>query len=606
MSLETYDWKTPFLLEMKTAEIVSLQARHGTQFKKRQAQWYIYSLTERIVDVDKVVIPLLPKMMNKGTEYKKPFVLSGKFAKWPGEYAERVGLKREEVGGPFTAVWYTDFDPGKTDRVKRLMLDLGWTPTEWNSKKIPVQVHSYRRKLERSTWNNFIESVSAADQAQYNALVNSFIDTHFRNKTKCYMKTMLNAIGFKGGKIPTFAEIKKRLLLTQAWPTSPKITEDSFDSIDESQGLTLKLLKERMVWSHRRSLLRGLVELTRDDGKVEGRLNPCATPTARGRHRGIVNIPAAYATFGRECRSLFTGDSRPDAKPLVLRKAIKEGMRVKPNTNILQVWSEKKERWEDDGLWRDYIPRGHDSFVGGDGAGLELRMLTHYMIAISKSLLQEATEVNDEHNKRKYTLALEAAYEYREQLLFGDIHSHNQRLAGLDTRNDAKRFIYSFLYGAGDGNLGSQLGGGKELGLELRTRFLQQCPCIPVLIQWVQDFAEKHGWVPAIDGRKLLMRREEDGKVSVRRALNTLLQAAGSIVMKYGMCFLHQWVKRDNIRCNQVIFYHDEFQYTCHTEDVVKLRGLVDACIKRAGEFLKMECPLASDSLHGSSWFATH
>lgn len=66
------------------------------------------------------------------------------------------------------------------------------------------------------------------------------------------------------------------------------------------------------------------------------------------------------------------------------------------------------------------------------------------------------------------------------------------------------------------------------------------------------------------------MRREDDGTVSVRKALNTLLQAAGSIVMKYSLCFMDGWVKKDNLRCKQVIFYHklvvvvklDEFRET--------------------------------------------
>lgn len=161
-------------------------------------------------------------------------------------------------------------------------------------------------------------------------------------------------------------------------------------------------------------------------------------------------------------------------------------------------------------------------------------------------------------------------------------------------------------YGAGDANLGGQLGGGKEVGAAARARFLKECPCIDVLIEWAQGFAGKHGWLPGIDGRKLLMRTEEDGSVSVRRALNLLLQAAGSIVMKYGMCFLDNWNKRDKLRCHQVIFYHDEFQYTCHRDDVARLRHNIDNCIRVAGEFLKMECPLASDSMQGSDWFFTH
>lgn len=556
MALYDFDWSNSFKLEMKCANIVSQQAKHGTQFNTQRAQWCIHSLSEKIVLIDKVMIPLLPEMLNKGTSYKKPFKLNGDFSKYPGEYAASVGLERSEVGGPFTAVWYTPFDPSKADRVKKVMLDFGWFPTEWNTKKMPLDVWGYRKRLERAGFTKFMQSLPREEREGYEALLNGFVERHFHNQSKPYMQTILATIGFKKNKSVTFGDIKKKLLLNPYWPTSPKITEDSFESVGEENGLVMQLLKERMVWSHRRSLLQGLVEQVRCDGKIEAQMNPCATPTARARHRIVVNIPAAYATFGKQCRSLFTGDKNPESKYVIFRKELKQGVRVKPNTNLLQKWDEEKEKWKDDGVYRTYIPNGYDVFVGADGAGLELRMLTHYLIYISKTLLDEAREDDDVNGIAKYEDALRSAYEYREQVLHGDIHTHNQKLAGLPTRSAAKTFVYAFLYGAGDANLGAQLGGGKEVGAEIRARFLKECPCIDVLIEWAQGFAGKNGWLPGIDGRKLLMRQEEDGSVSVRRALNLLLQAAGSIVMKCSLCFMDGWVKKDNLRCKQVIFYH--------------------------------------------------
>ena len=75
----------------------------------------------------------------------------------------------------------------------------------------------------------------------------------------------------------------------------------------------------------------------------------------------------------------------------------------------------------------DFVPFGKEMrslfrarpnrvIVGHDASGLELRMLAHYM--------------NDK--------------EFTEQVLHGDIHSYNQRLAGLPTRDSAKTFIYAF------------------------------------------------------------------------------------------------------------------------------------------------------------------
>ena len=279
----TGDWTSAFLLEMKVANIISLQAKYGTEFNERDCKWNIHSLNEQISNIDREMIPLLPSMMNKGTEYKKPFKLNGQFMKYPGEYCASAGLERHEVGGPFTAIWYTPFDPSKQARVKQVLLDYGWLPTEWNIKKMPFQLWTYRKRLEKVSYNNFINNqCDREDQVFFTTLVNGFVEKHFKNQTVGYMKAILHALGFDLKKrTPTFDQIKKKLLLSQYWPTSPKITEDSFDSLDESNSKVAGLLKQRMMMSHRRSLLQGLLEVQRPDGKIAGEANPCATPTAR-------------------------------------------------------------------------------------------------------------------------------------------------------------------------------------------------------------------------------------------------------------------------------------------------------------------------------------
>ncbi len=88
-----------------------------------------------------------------------------------------------------------------------------------------------------------------------------------------------------------------------------------------------------------------------------------------------VNIPAAGAAFGEECRSLFVGDFRKGEKARVIKSKLKDGFRVKPLTNILQEWNKKSNDWEDVGHYRTFIPSGQEAFVGGDGAGLILALL---------------------------------------------------------------------------------------------------------------------------------------------------------------------------------------------------------------------------------------
>ena len=278
------DWSKAFTLEMNVADIISQQSKRGVQFDKKKAAWHVYELSEKIVNIDIELIPLLPKMLNVGSTYQRPFTTAGKLQKYPQLYADKMGLTREEIGGPFSCVWYTDFDCSKTDKVKFFMLSNGWVPSEWNTKDMKLNVWKYRRRLESKSYKTFIDSVNREEAEYYETLVNKYINTHFVNKSVHYMKAYLSALRFPiKGKVPTFAAIKKRLLLTPKWPSSPKITEDSFDSVSEESGHALELLKDRMVWSHRRSLLTGLISQVREDGRLEAQANPCATPTARMR-----------------------------------------------------------------------------------------------------------------------------------------------------------------------------------------------------------------------------------------------------------------------------------------------------------------------------------
>lgn len=110
----------------------------------------------------------------------------------------------------------------------------------------------------------------------------------------------------------------KDYLLTQGWtPTeftdkgSPKLTEDSFDSV---KGEIPEKVARRNVLMHRSRMLentnkageeKGLINLIRKDGRITAGGIPQGTPTGRYRHLGIVNIPRVGTPYGAELRALF-------------------------------------------------------------------------------------------------------------------------------------------------------------------------------------------------------------------------------------------------------------------------------------------------------------
>ncbi|QSH71707.1 DNA polymerase part II [Pseudomonas phage vB_PaeP_fHoPae04] len=544
------DWRKSLFVEHKVADIISRQSKRGVYFQTQRAKWLIHVLNERILKIDLEAVPQMPPMIVQAGAFSKPFLKSGLPNKRLVALWQRLG--HFEVSGPFTAIEYKDFDLGKTARFKDWMLSQGWVPDQWNIKDITIGTDG--KKLRGS---------------DLNGALNRYIED-LRNSPSGPLRMKLQ--GIIPGKT-TIGEVKRKLEKQRKVLTTPKMTETSMDTVQGDLG---KLVMQRMVWAHRRSLLQGLVEQVRPNGRLEGSANPCATPTGRMRHRVVVNIPAARSPFGPEIRGLFQGT--PNAgewKWTVLRRDIGENERVRPHTNIVEVL--KGGKWKTVGKYRVYVPANQLIFVGYDGAGLELRMLASY--------------IGDP--------------DYTREVVDGDVHTANQVAAGLPTRDDAKTFIYAFIYGAGDAKIGQIIGGTRADGARLREQFLKANPELAKLIERVKQEAER-GYLVGLDGRKLTMRRSESGEVMVHKALNTLLQAAGAIVMKWAMVILDEKVRRAGLKAWKVLDIHDEGQWECHPEDLSALRGFMETCVKEAGEILGCNCPLASDSIAGRSWYDTH
>lgn len=537
-------------VESRVADIISRQTKYGVYFNAQKARWYIHVLTERMLQIDLVAVPQMPQVIQAAGAFSKPFLKSGK----PNQRLQALwdNYGHFEVDGPFTAIKFVDFDMGKTAKFKDWLLDEGWVPDQWNTKDLTVG--SDGKKLKGS---------------DLNASINRYIED-LRSSKSGQMRMRLQ--GIRPG-ITTLGEVRRKLERQRKVLTTPKITEESLETVKGNLG---KLVMTRMVWSHRRSLLQGLLGEVRKDGRLEAGANPCATPTGRMRHRVVVNIPAARSTFGPEIRSLFQGT--PEAgnwSGHITTTVLKDGQRRRGFSNYIEEL--KKGEWKKAGYYRKYIPKDQLVFVGYDGAGLELRMFAHY--------------VND------------AAY--TAEIIGGDIHTANQLAAGLPTRDDAKTFIYAFLYGAGDAKLGSIIGGTAKDGAAMRARFLTAYPNLSKLIDATKALAEK-GYLIGLDGRKLIMRRDESGKVATHKALNTLLQAAGAVVMKYAMVYLDREVRKLKLRAWKVLDVHDEGQWECHPDDVKALRAIMERCVEHAGTLLNLNCPLASDSQCGRSWYETH
>lgn len=230
--------------------------------------------------------------------------------------------------------------------------------------------------------------------------------------------------------------------------------------------------------------------------------------------------------------------------------------------------------------------------AGVDCSGLELRCLAHYLYPYDNG-------------------------EYAHEILNGDIHTANQHNAGLETRNQAKTFIYAFLYGGGNAKIGEIVGGSAEHGKKLKEKFLKNTPAIKNLSSSIKNTLapysiarKKRTWkrkyLVGLDGRKLHVR-------SLHSALNLLLQSAGALICK-------RWITRTEERLEAIglthgwsgdyammAWVHDEFQCACKTKEIaeVVVREAQEAVRDVQKEF-NFRVQLDTEGKIGNNWADCH
>ena len=222
-----------------------------------------------------------------------------------------------------------------------------------------------------------------------------------------------------------------------------------------------------------------------------------------------------------------------------------------------------------------FVPRDSWVQVGVDASGLEARLLANRMARWDDG-------------------------SYGKTVLDGDIHTVNQKAAGLSTREDAKTFFYALIYGAGDTKIGNIVGKRAKEGKLMKNKFFDNMPALKNLMDNCQFQVSKKGTITLLDGREVPCRAKH-------KALNVQIQGDGAIIMKLAQCKLND--KLNKIYPNRVSFMatvHDEWQLECEPEiadDVGRLG--VDAIIDAGHE---LGCVVQMDGNYriGKNWSECH
>lgn len=308
---------------------------------------------------------------------------------------------------------------------------------------------------------------------------------------------------------------------------NPRLTEDSMEMLG---GLGKEIAKW-YIYRHRISQIQGWLDNVRPDGRITAAADPCGTNTGRFRHRIVVNVPKASkkVVFGYQMRELFT------------------------------------------------VPEGK-VLVGHDAAGLEARMMAHYL--------------NDP--------------DLTHEIIHGDFHTKiwDPIRDFCESRDNAKNIEYALIYGGQNPKIGAMADfnpynwSKPKLGQEIRSRIMKDFPALGDLVARVQRAAER-GFLVALDGRKVYLR-------STHSALNLLFQSAGAIIMKKSMVLLDDEIRSHGLKSLKVGDFHDEAQSENFPDEAELYGKLAVQSIRDSGEHFNLRCPLDGEAKVGQNWAETH
>ncbi len=374
--------------------------------------------------------------------------------------------------------------------------------------------------------------------------------------------------------------------------TNKEVLGEAIDYL-ASKVPQVEVLRKFNIVTHRNDKAKTWLELSKEDGRVHGRVNHIGPWTHRCSH------------FDDNMANISRVQLDKSGKPL-------EGLQGNYGWDSRHCWV-PKEGWV---------------LVGADASGIQLRALAHY--------------IGDEN--------------YIKEVISGDIHTVNQKAAGIKDRPTSKTFIYAWLLGAGDEKIGLIVGV-EELEYEnlferaknefkwnrwrhpkndhqrnqfdnllyyvtdklrsdgriadkqtaavilkgyfTKKQFLENLPALRKFKEEVIPQAAQQGFMVGLDGRKIWVPSEH-------LAMGAYLQGFEAVIMKWAMYLYQKKLREEGIPFTQVAFVHDEVQVETPLEFSTKVGETIVWAIKEAGVMLGSKCPLDGEYKVGYSWAETH
>lgn len=327
--------------------------------------------------------------------------------------------------------------------------------------------------------------------------------------------------------------------------TSPKMSKD--DPFEGINGKVGKLVARRVQCRQRKSIIEGLLNIVREDGRIASYVNTLAV-TGRATHRNIVNIPGAKSFYGKQMRKIFI---------------------CKPGFVL----------------------------VGTDSDACQIRMLCgrmndpEYTDNVLNGKKEDGTDI---HSVNMRAAGLQSRDDAK-TFFYGFLFGAGDAKVGKIVRGNAQRgrqLKTDFLEGLPA--LGNLL---KELTAEWKRTAKRRYNAKFNRMEYYD------GYITGLDGRPIKVPSEH-------QILVYLLQSDEAIMMAAAYNKANKDMERAGYVYGEdygfVCWYHDEFTIECKEEIAEHARRISEEAIAWAGRYYKIPCPHLGQGKIGEDWYDIH
>ena len=136
-------------------------------------------------------------------------------------------------------------------------------------------------------------------------------------------------------------------------------------------------------------------------------------------------------------------------------------------------------------------------------------------------------------------------------------------------------------------------------GKTKRQALLNGIPGMTDLLNKVESFVNKYGYIPGIDGRKVYPE-------SAYKALNYLIQSCEACLMKRTWVRIAEQFEEEGIEFKQLLGYHDEVSYEINDADVDRAIEIIKHWFSEAPKEYGVDLMEAGDILTGRNYYEVH